>query len=171
MRNSAKNSESCGRGIADKVMLRCLCRSLALLGPREMSDVSPQSGPKRTLIKSLSPIAIFMSTSSRAPTLLLFVRFGGRTQALQLSASSREHPAQAGGRSLGLCHFALSPEPATLRQTFARRRQTAGSLIAKASFSQCRCAVGAYSNGSSTCRNKRSSRYIAGYDNRNLVLG
>jgi len=95
----------------------------------------------------------------------------GGAQAVQPSASGPELPAQAGGRSLGLCHFALSPEPATLRQTFARRRQTAGSLIAKASFSQCRCAVGAYSNGSSTCRNKRSSRFIAGYDNRNLVLG
>src|SRR5262249_10660916 len=31
---------------------------LALLGPREMSDLSPQSGPKRTLVRSLSPIAI-----------------------------------------------------------------------------------------------------------------
>src|SRR5260370_30098058 len=27
----------------------------ALLGPREMSDLSPQSGPKRTLIRSRSP--------------------------------------------------------------------------------------------------------------------
>jgi hypothetical protein len=26
---------------------------LALLGPREMRDLSPQSGPKRTLIRSL----------------------------------------------------------------------------------------------------------------------
>jgi hypothetical protein len=32
---------------------------LALLGRREMSDLSPQSGQKRTLITSLSPIAIF----------------------------------------------------------------------------------------------------------------
>ena len=32
---------------------------VALLGPREMSDLSPQSGPKRTLIRSLSPIAIY----------------------------------------------------------------------------------------------------------------
>src|SRR5262249_42851211 len=31
---------------------------MALLGPREMSDVSPHSGPKRTLTRSLSPIAI-----------------------------------------------------------------------------------------------------------------
>src|SRR5262245_39219348 len=30
----------------------------ALLGPREMSDLSPQSGPKRTLTRLLSPIAI-----------------------------------------------------------------------------------------------------------------
>jgi hypothetical protein len=30
----------------------------ALLGPREMSDLSPQSGPKRTLTRSLSPIAM-----------------------------------------------------------------------------------------------------------------
>jgi hypothetical protein len=32
---------------------------MALLGRREMSDLSPQSGQKRTLITSLSPIAIF----------------------------------------------------------------------------------------------------------------
>ena len=31
---------------------------LALLGPRKMSDLSSQCGPKRTLITSLSPIAI-----------------------------------------------------------------------------------------------------------------
>jgi len=31
---------------------------MALLGLREMSDLSPQSGQKRTLIRSLSPIAI-----------------------------------------------------------------------------------------------------------------
>src|SRR5262245_4748163 len=37
---------------------KCMSRLLALLGPREMSDLSPQSGPKRTLIRSLSPIAI-----------------------------------------------------------------------------------------------------------------
>src|SRR5262245_31245731 len=30
----------------------------ALLGPREMSNLSPQSGLKRTLIRSLSPSAI-----------------------------------------------------------------------------------------------------------------
>ena len=34
------------------------CRVMALLGPREMSDFSPQREPKRTLIRSLSPIAI-----------------------------------------------------------------------------------------------------------------
>jgi hypothetical protein len=27
------------------------CPDLALLGPREMSDLSPQSGPKRTMIR------------------------------------------------------------------------------------------------------------------------
>src|SRR5262249_62134303 len=32
------------------------CPFLALLEPREMSDLSPQSGPKRTLIGSLSPL-------------------------------------------------------------------------------------------------------------------
>jgi ABC-type uncharacterized transport system substrate-binding protein len=60
-----------------------------------------------------------------------------------------------------------------LRQTFVRARQTmdSESSNAQASFSGRRCAVGAYSIGSSTCRNKRSSRYIAGYNNRNLVLG
>jgi hypothetical protein len=31
---------------------------MALLGPREMSDLNSQSGPMRTLIRSLSPIAI-----------------------------------------------------------------------------------------------------------------
>ena len=41
---------------------------LALLGPREMSDLSPQRGPRRTLIRSLSPIAIFMSTRALAGT-------------------------------------------------------------------------------------------------------
>jgi len=39
-------------------LLQCICRFLALLGPREMSDLSPQSEAKRTLIRSLSPIAI-----------------------------------------------------------------------------------------------------------------
>ena len=34
------------------------CRLLALLGPPKMSDLSQQSGAKRTLIRSLSPIAI-----------------------------------------------------------------------------------------------------------------
>jgi hypothetical protein len=36
---------------------------MALLGPRAMSDLSPQSAPKRTLIGSLSPSANFMSTA------------------------------------------------------------------------------------------------------------
>jgi|RhiMetdeSRZDD1v2_1073273.scaffolds.fasta_scaffold632308_2 hypothetical protein len=31
----------------------------ALLGPREISDLSPQSGAKRTLTRLLSPIAIY----------------------------------------------------------------------------------------------------------------
>src|SRR5262245_45654507 len=41
-------------GRADEVIeqwccfLRCICRLLALLGPRAMSALSPQSGPKRT---------------------------------------------------------------------------------------------------------------------------
>ena len=39
-----------------RCLLRCICRFLALLGPREMSDLSPQSGPKRTLIRSLSDL-------------------------------------------------------------------------------------------------------------------
>jgi hypothetical protein len=46
-------------------LLQCECRLLALLGPREMSDLSPQSETKRTLIKSLSPIHDFMSTRPR----------------------------------------------------------------------------------------------------------
>jgi hypothetical protein len=32
-------------------LLRCMRPDVALLGPQEMSDLSPQSGPKRTLIK------------------------------------------------------------------------------------------------------------------------
>src|SRR5215467_4366877 len=31
-------------------LLHCISRLLALLGPREMSDLSPQSEPKRTLM-------------------------------------------------------------------------------------------------------------------------
>src|SRR5262249_15764070 len=39
----------------------CTCsrRFMALLGPREMSDLSPQSETKRTLIRSLSPTSRF----------------------------------------------------------------------------------------------------------------
>jgi hypothetical protein len=43
-------------------LLRCMSPLVALLGPREMSDLSPQSETKRTLIRSLSPIHDFMST-------------------------------------------------------------------------------------------------------------
>jgi len=40
------------------------CLLLALLGPREMSDLSPQSGPKRTLDQgSLPLIAVYEYTS------------------------------------------------------------------------------------------------------------
>src|SRR5262252_6577503 len=35
-------------------LLHCMSLELALLGPREMSDLSPQSGPKRTMI----PVAV-----------------------------------------------------------------------------------------------------------------
>jgi hypothetical protein len=38
-------------------LLRCICRLLALLGPREMADLSPQSKPKQTLSRSLSRTA------------------------------------------------------------------------------------------------------------------
>src|SRR5262245_62785173 len=44
------------------------CPVVAPLGPREMSDLSPHSGPKRTLIRPLSPIVDFMSTHSSAAT-------------------------------------------------------------------------------------------------------
>src|SRR5262249_57692572 len=37
-----------------------LAQHLALLGLRAMSDLRPQSEPNRTLIRSLSPIAIFI---------------------------------------------------------------------------------------------------------------
>ena len=44
-------------------MLRCMSPVLALLGPREMSDLSPQSGPKRTLmIQIVVTNRDFMST-------------------------------------------------------------------------------------------------------------
>jgi hypothetical protein len=33
-------------------LLHCMSPDLALLGPRDMSDLSPQSEPKRTLIRS-----------------------------------------------------------------------------------------------------------------------
>jgi len=44
-------------GPSGPALLRLLTAALALLGPREMSDLSPQSGPKGTLIRSLLPIA------------------------------------------------------------------------------------------------------------------
>ena len=37
---------------------RTHCPLLALLGPRQISDLSPQVGPKRTLLKSRSSIVI-----------------------------------------------------------------------------------------------------------------
>ena len=43
---------------ADEVVEAIRCRLLALSGPREMSGLSPESAPKRTLIRSLSPFAI-----------------------------------------------------------------------------------------------------------------
>ena len=45
-----------------RCLLRCICRFLALLGPREMSDLSPQSGPKRTLDQVAVTNRDFMST-------------------------------------------------------------------------------------------------------------
>jgi hypothetical protein len=39
----------------------CSLSTWALLGLRAMSDLRPQGEPNRTLIRSLSPIAIFMS--------------------------------------------------------------------------------------------------------------
>src|SRR5262245_33903809 len=47
-----RRSNSCA------VCCDCSRPVMALLGPREMSDLSPQSGPKRSLIRSLSPLAI-----------------------------------------------------------------------------------------------------------------
>jgi hypothetical protein len=46
------------RGIVARGLLHRMCPLLALLGPREMSDLSPQNGPKQTLIRPLSPIVI-----------------------------------------------------------------------------------------------------------------
>src|SRR5262249_2097837 len=40
----------------DRITARCLL--LAVLGPREMSDLSLQSGPERTLVRALSLMAI-----------------------------------------------------------------------------------------------------------------
>src|SRR5580704_7934340 len=50
-----------------------MSRVVALLGLREMSDLSPQSAPKRTLSTLLSPIAIYEYTPlerSSPPVLL-----------------------------------------------------------------------------------------------------
>ena len=49
------------------VLLQRMSRVLALLGPREMSDLSPQSGPERTLIRSLSRIALPLSCRQKSP--------------------------------------------------------------------------------------------------------
>jgi hypothetical protein len=47
------------RSSSNGCLLRCMSPVVAaLLGPREMFDLSLQSGPKRTLIRSLSPIVI-----------------------------------------------------------------------------------------------------------------
>jgi len=48
---------------------------MALLGPREMSDLSPQSGPKRTLIQGAVTNRDFMSTRPSAGS-----RPGGRPE-------------------------------------------------------------------------------------------
>jgi hypothetical protein len=42
--------------------LRCMSPQVALPGPRQMSDLSPQSAPQRTLITLLSPNAIYDDT-------------------------------------------------------------------------------------------------------------
>src|SRR5262245_31963402 len=43
-------------GAAEPTNIRADVAYWALLGHREMSDLSPQSGPKRTLIRPLSPV-------------------------------------------------------------------------------------------------------------------
>jgi len=47
----------------------------APLGPREMSDLSPQSEPKLTLIRSLSPITDFITQGRRARLLRSVIGF------------------------------------------------------------------------------------------------
>ena len=37
-------------GYVEQTLLRCISPVMALLGSREMSDLSPQSGPQRTLV-------------------------------------------------------------------------------------------------------------------------
>jgi hypothetical protein len=51
-------------------LLRCLSEQprLTLLGPREMSDLSPQSGPKRTLIRPRSSSDVLDNPSHNWPT-------------------------------------------------------------------------------------------------------
>ena len=46
-------------------LLRCMTPQMALLGPREMSDLSPQSGPKRTLDQVAVTNRDFMGTRPR----------------------------------------------------------------------------------------------------------
>src|SRR5262249_49106718 len=56
---SATAIRPCRRGHRiGRCLLHRMSQQLALLGPREMSDLSPQSWPKRTFIRSLSPIAM-----------------------------------------------------------------------------------------------------------------
>ena len=90
---------------------------LPLLGPREMSDLSPQSGPKRTLIRSPlsiarfyeytpwleSPPSITRSTGrafvggdtngcvSSSSTAIAFLNSSSRTVGLMVAAAIRSH--------------------------------------------------------------------------------
>src|SRR5262249_46334700 len=59
LRSQGCGGHTDGRGPTLKQTLAKGCQLLALLGPREMSDLSPQSETKRTLIRSLSPTSRF----------------------------------------------------------------------------------------------------------------
>src|SRR5262245_5969411 len=55
----------------EKLLLRCICRRLALRGTRGMSDLSPQSGPERTLTNGRGQRAARRYGVGRAPRSIL----------------------------------------------------------------------------------------------------
>jgi hypothetical protein len=83
-----KTAKALGIEIPSSVLARCCICSrqlVALLGPREMSDLSPQSGPKQTLIRSLSR-TLTLGRERNAESLLPFkTGFAIRVTAFRIS--------------------------------------------------------------------------------------